>query len=104
MREDPAGFVADTGVLADECLAAAWRLLVAENAPETPEDLAELLKLHGEESVSALEEQSLRAHGYCDTADLVEALRLLGALEPKEGRLVCEPVLAAATRRLDGLR
>lgn len=104
LREDPAGFVADTGVLADECLAAAWRLLVAENAPETPEDLAELLKLHGEESVSALEEQSLRAHGYCDTADLVEALRLLGALEPKEGRLVCEPVLAAATRRLDGLR
>jgi len=104
LRRDPEEFVAATGVLADECLSAAWRQLVAEDAPETPEDLAELLELHGEETLPALSARSLRAHGYSGTADLVEVLRLLGALEPREGRLSCEPVLAEATRRMDGHR
>ena len=93
----PAALVADTGVQEDACLAAAWRTLAADK-PETPDELAELLGLHGDETTPDLGPQALRAHGYADTGDLVEALRLLGALEPWEGRLRCEPVLAAATR------
>jgi hypothetical protein len=100
LRAKPGKFVADTGVLADECLAAAWRALVEEDKPETSEYLADLLDLYGEESTPALGERNLKEHGYSGTADLVEALRLLGALEPREGRLMCEPVLAEATRRM----
>lgn len=99
LLRNPGEFVADTGVQADECLAAAWQVLVMENTPDTPEELADLLDLHGEETVPALSEPALKEHGYSGTADLVEALRLLGALEPREGRLSCEPVLAEATRR-----
>lgn len=99
---NPREFVSTTGVLADDCLAAAWRALVGEDKPETPEDLADLLDLYGEESTPALSERNLKEHGYSGTSDLVEALRLLGALEPREGRLICEPVLAEATRRMSG--
>ncbi|WP_119726724.1 hypothetical protein [Thermomonospora amylolytica] len=107
LRRSPGQFVADTGVLADPCLEAAWRLLVKENAPDTPEDLAALLELHGqpgEERIPGLGPRSLTEHGYGSAADLVEALRLLGALEPGEGRLACEPVLAEATRRMTEAR
>lgn len=99
LRRNPGEFVANTGVQADECLAAAWQVLVDENTPEAPEDLADLLDLHGEEAAPALSERTLKQNGYSGTADLVEVLRLLGALEPQEGRLGCEPVLAEATRR-----
>ncbi|HEX2314480.1 MAG TPA: ATP-binding protein [Thermomonospora sp.] len=103
LRRSAAQFVAETGVLADECLAAAWRVLVAEDAPEPAGYLADLLDLHAEE-VAALCPEALEEHGYGGTADLVEALRLLGALEPREGRLACEPVLAGATRAMDESR
>ncbi len=99
LQQNPGELVADTGVGADKCLAEAWRVMTGENKPETPEYLAELLQLHGDVSTSALSEQVLKEKGYSGTADLVEALRLLGALESHEGRLVCEPVLAGATRR-----
>ncbi|MFI0355312.1 hypothetical protein [Actinomadura sp. 9N407] len=104
LRTDPSRLISDTGVREDPCLAAAWRVLVADiapDAPESPDDLADLLELHGEEATPDLGTATLEAHGYSGTADLVEALRLLGALESREGQLGCEPVLAEATRNAD---
>ncbi|NKZ06303.1 hypothetical protein [Actinomadura latina] len=99
VRAKPAAFLDDTGVLADPCLAAAWRVLVEEDDRGTAEDLAALLTLYGEEGTDGLTSADLREHGYDGTADLVEALRVLGALESADGVLGCEPVLAGATRR-----
>jgi hypothetical protein len=102
VRDRPAAFVDDTGVRSDPCLAAAWRVLVAENGRETAEDHAALLALFGEDGTAGLTPRDLRGHGYDGTHDLVEALRVLGALEPADGGLACEPVLAEATRWAEG--
>ncbi|WP_329521366.1 hypothetical protein [Spirillospora sp. NBC_01491] len=96
----PAEFVRSTGVLADAALAAAWRVLVDEDDADTPDNLAVLLDMHAEDSAAELAPSSLEALGYASTADLVEALRMLGALVPDEGRMACEPVLAEATRHM----
>ncbi|WP_165495438.1 ATP-binding protein, partial [Actinomadura roseirufa] len=101
LRREPGAFVRSTGVLADPALAAAWRVLAAEEAPYDPGDLATLLDMHGEESVPALAPAALSGRGYTGTADLVEAFRVLGALVPVDGRLACEPVLAEATRLME---
>ncbi|MFI0407388.1 hypothetical protein [Actinomadura sp. 3N508] len=98
VRDKPGILLDDAGVRADPCLAAAWRTLVAEDARETAEDLAALLALFGEEDTPGLTPPDLREHGYTGTHDLVEALRILGALDSTGGALACEPVLAAAAR------
>ncbi|MGI5418955.1 AAA family ATPase [Actinomadura luteofluorescens] len=101
LRTQPAALISDTGVQADACLAAAWQVLVSDIAPEepqSPDDLADLLTMHGDDGTPDLTLQGLASHGYSDTADLVEILRILGALEPFEGLLRCEPVLAEATQ------
>ncbi|SNR36068.1 AAA domain-containing protein [Actinomadura mexicana] len=101
LRTQPAALVSDTGVRADACLAAAWQVLVTDIAPEgpqSPDDLADLLTMHGDEGAPGLTLQALVSHGYSGTADLVQVLRILGALEPIDGLLRCEPVLAEATR------
>ncbi|MFG1852470.1 hypothetical protein ACGFJT_11575 [Actinomadura geliboluensis] len=95
----PAAFLDDTGVRADPCLAAAWHVLVEEDDRGTAADLTALLTLYGEAETPALTPAVLREHGYGGTADLVEALRVLGALEPVDDGLGCEPVLADATKR-----
>lgn len=100
LHRHPAEFVRSTGVLADRCLTSAWRVLVAENAPDALEDLATLLDMHGEQPSPDLAAPALGEAGYASTVDLIEALRVLGALVPAEGRLACEPVLADATRRM----
>ncbi|MEV4252898.1 hypothetical protein AB0J52_06980, partial [Spirillospora sp. NPDC049652] len=87
------------GVVADSRLAGAWRTLVEFGGPAAPDELAELLSMQGEEAGSGLSPAELDSAGYGSTADLVEALRVLGALIPEGTRLTVEPVLAAATRR-----
>lgn len=98
VRGRPAAFLDGTGVRADPCLAIAWRVLVREDDRGTAEDLGALLTAYGEENWPGLTPDALREHGYAGTGDLVEALRVLGALEPADGVLGCEPVLAEATR------
>ncbi|NDU74170.1 AAA family ATPase [Actinomadura sp. DSM 109109] len=101
LRTQPTALVSAAGVQADASLAAAWQVLVTDIAPGEPQStgyLAELLALHGDETARDLAPEALRSRGYSDTGDLVEVLRVLGALEPCEGLLRCEPVLAAATR------
>ncbi|MFC4051721.1 hypothetical protein ACFOY4_18700 [Actinomadura syzygii] len=101
VRARPAALLDDTGVHADECLAAAWRELVNWDGRETPEDFAALLALSEEQGASALAPDALHARGYTGTRDLVDALRTLGALDSAGGLLACEPVLAEATRWAD---
>ncbi|GAA4390457.1 hypothetical protein GCM10023088_66370 [Actinomadura verrucosospora] len=101
LRAHPAALISDTGVQADACLAAAWQVLVSDIAPEEPQssdDLADLLTMHGDDDTPDLTLPALASHGYSDTADLVEILRILDALEPFKGLLRCEPVLAEATQ------
>ncbi|MEU8802272.1 hypothetical protein [Spirillospora sp. NPDC048819] len=98
VRLRPAALLDATGVRADPCLAAAWRILVAEDARDPHEDLATLLTLFGEDGTAGLGPGDLREHGYDGTHDVVEALLVLGALELANGELACEPVLAEATR------
>lgn len=104
LRERPETFLEDVGVRADGCLDAAWRVLVeeahqsAEGLCESAEDLAALLSMYGEDERPMLSPGDLAAHGYAGTHDLVEALKVLGALVPVDGGLACEPVLAEATR------
>ena len=74
---------------------------------DTAGDLAELLRMYGEDEQPILGDPY--AHGFDGTAAVVEALRLLGVLEPKidqmneqpgdhKGlKLACEPILKAAT-------
>ncbi|TYK45783.1 hypothetical protein [Actinomadura decatromicini] len=101
VRARPTALLDDTGVRADECLAAAWRELVNWDGRETPEDFAALLAASGEQGTAALTSDTLRARAYTGTRDLVDALRTLGALESAGGLLACEPVLAEATRWAD---
>ncbi|MEV5828492.1 hypothetical protein AB0L25_23320 [Spirillospora sp. NPDC052242] len=98
--ERPQTLLEDTGVQADECIAAAWRVLCAdgEELRDSAEGLAALLSAYGEDGTPMLTPGDLATHGYTGTHDLVEALQLLGALVPGDGGLCCEPVLAEATR------
>ena len=87
------------GILRDPVLALAWRNVI-EVAPAGPEELIDYLRMAGEERGSLLGPDGLRAHGYGSLADVVQALRVVGALEQRaDGILVCEPDLVAATRR-----
>jgi hypothetical protein len=101
LRDAPGDFVRSTGVMADEALAAAWKVLVREDAPDTVDDLTTLLGLHGDDDEPALAPPALARLGYASASDLIEVLRVLGALIPADGRLACEPVLAEATRRME---
>ncbi|PZG49046.1 hypothetical protein C1I98_12045 [Spongiactinospora gelatinilytica] len=103
LERSPEAFVRSTGVLSGAAVAAAWRLLAAQTEiADSAETLAGLLALAGaDEPGHPLSEAALRAEGHSSTADLVEVLRMLGALAPgPDGRLEREEVLAAATRRL----
>ncbi|MER5643876.1 hypothetical protein [Streptosporangium sp. NPDC002524] len=100
VRANAGEFVKSTGVLKDVTLWRAWQQ-VMEVGPARPDELAEYLEMAGEETV-ALHRDSLRASGYPSWTALVEALRLLGALEQNaDGNFACEPVLAAASKRLE---
>ncbi|RBQ14362.1 hypothetical protein DP939_41105 [Spongiactinospora rosea] len=103
LERSPEAFVRSTGVLSGAAVAAAWRLLAAQTEiADSAETLAGLLALAGaDEPGHPLSEAALRAEGHSSTADLVEVLRMLGALTPRpDGRLEREEVLASATRRL----
>ncbi|MFC0040277.1 hypothetical protein [Actinomadura rayongensis] len=101
LRQHPGALLDDVGVTADPALRSAWRLLVSLGGAETPDDLAGLLALYAEDSVPDLTAGPLGELGYGRINDVVEALRVLGALVPEDGKLVCEPVLAEATRRAE---
>lgn len=97
LEENPRSLLEATGVLADPCLAAAWRTLVEFDSPDEPDALADWLAMQDPER--GLGASDLTARGYLGPADLVEALRVLGVLTSDGTRLAVEPVLAAATRR-----
>ncbi|MFF0572976.1 hypothetical protein [Streptosporangium saharense] len=111
LEDSAADFVASTGVNDHPVLAAAWSVLVTEEDIYTAADLAELLRIYGESGEPLLRDPE--THGFDGTEGIVEALRLLGALEPRTDqqarkhpgsnqkglRLTCEPVLRAATLR-----
>ncbi|MEV6984190.1 hypothetical protein AB0M95_23450 [Sphaerisporangium sp. NPDC051017] len=101
IRENTEEFVRSTGVMRDATLWQAWRHLV-EAGPARPEDLADYLEVAGGESSEPLRRDLLAANDYPSYAALVDVLRSLGALEPKaDGSFACEPVLAAASERLE---
>ncbi|GGK73500.1 hypothetical protein Sme01_06770 [Sphaerisporangium melleum] len=94
-------FISSTGVRGEATLWQAWRHIVDLGAAR-PDELADYLEMAGEEPSSPLNRDLLAVHGYPSYAALVDVLRTLGALEPKaDGTFACEPVLAAATKRLE---
>lgn len=97
LAEAPEEFVRSTGVLAGPALDAAWQILVEIlDAAESPETLAGILA-----DDTRLSEPNLLEEGFTSTADLVEVLRILGALVPQDdGTLQPEPVLLQATLRM----
>ncbi|MEV0595610.1 hypothetical protein [Nonomuraea cavernae] len=99
----PEEFVRSTGVLSGKALSAAWHTLVEQaDIADTSETLAELLALAGaDEGAHPLSEAGLQEEGYISTEDLVEVLRILGALVVQDdGKLRLEPVLMKATQRM----
>ncbi|MEV5414155.1 hypothetical protein AB0K60_35640 [Thermopolyspora sp. NPDC052614] len=91
-------FVQATGVRADPALSTAWDLLI-DLGPERPEDLADYLAMAAEDGHDPLRADSLRHLGYATSTDVIEVLRMLGALVPRSnGALAPEPVLTKATR------
>ncbi|MDP9844327.1 ATP-binding protein [Streptosporangium lutulentum] len=103
IRANAGEFIRATGVLRDSTLRQAWQQMI-EVGPARPDELAEYLEeMAGDEATDPLHRDSLRANGYPSWAALVEVLRLLGALEPRDdGTFACEPVLAAASDWLEG--
>ncbi|MEU1880964.1 hypothetical protein ABZ470_26960 [Streptosporangium sp. NPDC020072] len=101
-RANAEEFVSSTGVLRDATLGWAWRQVI-DVGPARPDELAEYLEeMAGGETAGTARRDRLRADGYSSWAATVEALRLLGALEPRaDGTFTCEPVLAEATGWLD---
>lgn len=100
LRDTPQALVSASGVDALPPVWAAWQALVEIDEPGAPADLAELLA-PGEEAGHPLGPEALRRHHLRSIADVIEVLRMLGALIPAPGdahELVCEPVLAGATR------
>ncbi|MEV3980604.1 hypothetical protein [Nonomuraea sp. NPDC049758] len=105
VERSPKEFVQSTGVLSDKVIRTAWRTLVETDECDTPEVLAEWLTLAaaGDEP-HALSESGLAEEGYMSTSDLIEVLRILGALRPlSDGRLRPEPVLVKATQLMGPL-
>ncbi|WP_093167942.1 hypothetical protein [Sinosporangium album] len=101
----PEEFVRSTGVLTDTVIRTAWRTLVETDESDTPEGLAEWLNLAaaGDET-HPLSQSGLHEEGYTSTSDLVEVLRILGALRVRsDGRLQPEPVLMKATQMMGPL-
>ncbi|MGA5758836.1 hypothetical protein [Nonomuraea bangladeshensis] len=100
LEREPEQFVQSTGVLSSMAISTAWRMLVeVSDIADTPETLAGFLA-SGDDG-HPLAEACLQEEGYISTADLVEVLRILGALVPQEdGMLKLEPVLARATQRM----
>ncbi|GIH72203.1 hypothetical protein [Sphaerimonospora thailandensis] len=105
LEEAPGEFVRSSGVLSGPALGAAWQTLVeildtAES--QSPETLADLLTSIGDDGDDhPLSEANLQEEGFISTADLVEVLRILGALVPQDdGTLKLEPVLLKATQRM----
>ncbi|MBG0817819.1 hypothetical protein [Planomonospora sp. ID82291] len=103
LKEAPEEFVRSTGVLSGPALSAAWRTLVElPDLSESPETLAELIASVGADGAAhPLSEANLRQEGYVSAADLVDVLRILGALVPQgDGTLRLEPVVLKATQRM----
>ncbi|MGN9779787.1 nSTAND1 domain-containing NTPase [Nonomuraea sp. ZG12] len=100
LEREPKRFVQSTGVLSSMAISSAWRMLVeVSDIADTPETLAGFLA-SGDDG-HPLAEAGLQEEGYISTADLVEVLRILGALVPQDdGMLKLEPVLARATQRM----
>lgn len=93
LAQDPEAMLARCGLRANRSLSAAWRQLVAlgEKEGQDPEILCELLPYSGDPD---LDPEVLRADGYGGVRDVVEVLRLLGALvEDASGLLMTEPLL-----------
>ncbi|TLP54803.1 hypothetical protein [Microbispora triticiradicis] len=97
LAEAPEEFVRSTGVLTGPALDAAWQTLVEIlDTAERPETLAGILS-----DDTRLSEPNLLEEGFTSTADLVEVLRILGALVSQDdGTLKPEPVLLQATLRM----
>lgn len=84
------------GVVAGTTLGEAWRIVVELGAAPAG-DIVDLL----ESDTGPLSEHEVAAAGLGDLRGVVEALRILGALEPGDGGLLHpQPVLARATRAL----
>ncbi|GAB2853604.1 hypothetical protein GCM10022221_61380 [Actinocorallia aurea] len=101
---EPRGFVRSTGVLDDPTLEAAWTVLTRQSEDGPAQDLAVWLEVAGESDQPALSLSALAASGYADHAEVVEVLRVLGALRAQGGEkpvLACEPLLSAAWAALD---
>ncbi|WP_433500841.1 hypothetical protein ACQP1K_11380 [Sphaerimonospora sp. CA-214678] len=103
LEETPEEFVRSAGMLSGPALGAAWHTLVEIlDRAESPETLAGLLtSIGGDSDDHPLSEANLQEEGFISTADLVEVLRILGALIPQnDGTLKPEPVLLKATQRM----
>lgn len=110
--EPASQFVDATGVRALPAVSAAWDLLVSltedEGSEADLETLSALLDLEAEVAdplvQHVLAPSALAAAGFAGTAELVEVLRMMGALTPTgDATFTCEPVLAAATRTVRSL-
>ncbi len=97
-RLDDAQYAGDVltaaGLTGDGPLAQAWKALVELDEPASAVELAALLETYDE-----LTPSRLAGAGYRSVSDVVEALRIAGALAvDATARLSCEPVLARVTR------
>jgi len=107
LRDRPADLVEAAGVRCCPPVAAAWRELVDLAGSGSPADLADLLAPSDLEEDHPLSPRSLHQHGYRTVDDVIEVLRILGALVPAPHaphELQCEPVLAEATRNSGEVR
>jgi hypothetical protein len=102
-------FVEASGVRSSATLSQAWDFLVLNAADDRTDldTLAEYLAIHGEsgeDGSDALTSAALAAAGYSGTADVLEVLRVLGVVVglPGDGQFQLEPVIVAATRRVQG--
>ncbi|QLH25005.1 hypothetical protein [Streptomyces sp. Rer75] len=93
LAQAPEAMLARCGLRANRSLSAAWRQLVAlgEKEGQDPDLFCELLPMSEDPD---LDPEVLRSDGYGSLRDVVEVLRLLGALvEDASGLLMTEPLL-----------
>ncbi|MBA2894910.1 hypothetical protein [Nonomuraea soli] len=102
LERHPAEFVRSTGVLSGQAIAAAWATLVEWSEVTTPDTLAEVLAMTGaDDATHPLYPANLQQEGFIAASDLVEVLRILGALVVlRDGMMQPEQVLLSATRRM----